>query len=381
MENEEGEIGFIVRKWKPHARDLKRIFGNKNHKSLDDKAKLTPFGEVECYHFIVESDMYDGNSKGRPYWSLYYDSTHEHLIEAVPVFNKEYIIPRWQTVSGSQYAYSPATIVALPDARLIQSMTYTLLEAGEKIVNPPMVATKDVVRSDIAIYAGGTTWVDRDYDERLGDALRPLSQDSRGMPIGIEMQRDARQLLAQAFFINKLTLPQRNPEMTAYEVGQRVQEYIRGALPIFSPTESEYNGGICEMTFDLLLRGGAFGSPYDMPESLRGAEIQFRFKSPLHDAIEEQKGHKFLEMKSLIAEAMAIDQSAVALPDAKVALRDALNGIGTPAKWLRSETTVQQIEEAQQAAQEAEQTLAAMQQGSEVVKNLSSVQPDQLANG
>jgi hypothetical protein len=50
-----------------------------------------------------------------------------------------YVIPRWQTVSGSQYAYSPATVAALPDARLIQAMTLTFFEAGEKATNPPMV--------------------------------------------------------------------------------------------------------------------------------------------------------------------------------------------------------------------------------------------------
>jgi hypothetical protein len=34
--------------------------------------------------------------------------------------------------------------------------------------------------------------------------------------------------------------------MTAYEVGQRVQEYIRNALPIFEPMEMEYNAALCD---------------------------------------------------------------------------------------------------------------------------------------
>jgi hypothetical protein len=37
-------------------------------------------------------------------------------------------------------------------------------------------------------------------------------------------------MLHRAFFLDALTLPQAgNKEMTAYEVGQRVQEYIRNA--------------------------------------------------------------------------------------------------------------------------------------------------------
>jgi hypothetical protein len=189
---------------------------------------------------MVQMDMYDGDLDGYdvgndgnpvmvrrgataaerkryPWVSIYYDTTNQHIMESIATWNPEYVIPRWQTVSGSQYAFSPATIAALPDARLIQAMTYTLLEAGEKIVNPPLIATQDVVKSDIGLYAGAVTWVDRDYDEKLGESLRPMTQDSRGMPLGIEMQNDCRSMIMQAFYLNKLTLPQRSPEMTAYE--------------------------------------------------------------------------------------------------------------------------------------------------------------------
>lgn len=387
-ENEEGKIGMIFRKWKPTARTLSRLFGDRIHPNVRKAANGVggePLTEFEVMHMVVEADLYSESEKkamGRPYWSITYDSANDHILEAVPVWNREYVIPRWQTVSGSQYAFSPATVAALPDARLIQAMTYTLLEAGEKVVNPPMVATKDVVRSDMAVYAGGVTWVDRDYDEKLGAALRPMTIDAKGMPLGVEMQKDSRQMIAAAFFLNKLSLPQRGPEMTAYETGQRVQEYIRGALPLFEPMEMNYNGELCELTWDVLLRNGTFGDPRNFPRMVReamvGQALQFRFESPLHDAIESQKGHKFLEMKQLIAEAVAMDKTAAALPDAPAALRDALNGIGVPAAWIRSETTVEQIRAAEEAAAKAQQTLAAMQQGADVAATLAVASKDQM---
>ena len=37
-------------------------------------------------------------------------------MKAVPIRGRHYIVPRWQTVSGSQFAYSPGTVAALPDA-------------------------------------------------------------------------------------------------------------------------------------------------------------------------------------------------------------------------------------------------------------------------
>lgn len=399
-ENEDGQVCGVWRKWKPGARELKRMFGDRIHRDVEQLlTQNKPFEETECMHMVVEMDLYDGemdrydweagksaprkvSARDRerfPYVSIYYDVAHDHVMEAMGVFNKEYIVSRWQTVSGSQYAFSPATIAALPDARLIQAMTYTLLEAGEKVVNPPIIATEDVVRSDVAIYAGGLTWIDRDYDEKLGAALRTMPIDAKGMPLGIEMMKDSRSMIMQAFYLSKLNLPQRSAEMTAYEVGQRIQEYIRGALPLFEPMEDERNGQVCDVTFELLFRAGAFGSPQDMPASLQGAEIQFGFMSPLHDAIEELKGQKFLQMGSYIAAAVQLDPSAAAIPDVKVALRDALQAVGTPATWMRSEVTVKQIEDQAQAAQKAQATLAAMQQGSEVVGNLAGAAKDQAA--
>ena len=402
-EDEEGNIVAVFRKWKPHARDLERMFGDKVHPNVKAfTLQNKPFEEIECMHMVVASDMYSdkidtyerdavtgsaqpsrreiaqGEREKYPYVHIVYDVANLHLITAGCSFNKEYIVPRWQTVSGSQYAFSPATVAGLPEARLIQAMAYTLLEAGEKITNPPMVATIDAVRSDMAIYAGGTTWVDRDYDERLGEALRPMNI-SGDMPLGLEMLQDSRQMLAQCFYLNKLTLPVRRPEMTAYEVGQYVAQYIRDAMPIFEPIEQSYNGDMCEVTFDLMRRAGGFGNPMDMPPALQGADLQFRFESPLHDAIEQQKGQKFLEGAQLIATAVQMDQGAAALPDVKVALRDALMGIGYEAKWVRSEVTVQQIDDQQKAAQAAQTTLAAMQQGSEVVKNLTPAIESQAA--
>lgn len=369
--DEEGKMLIVARKWKPYAYELKSLFGDKAgpkvERMLQKNQHLT---KVPCYHIMVRSEMYDDNSRGRPWFSLYFNCEHEHLMESVPVWVNEYIISRWQTVSGSQYPFSPATITALPDARLLQSMTYTLLEAGEKAVNPPMVATEDVIRSDMAMYAGGVTWVDKDYDEKLGDALRPITRDIRALPFGQDMLMDSRMLLAQAFFLNKLTLPERAPEMTAYEVGQRIQEYIRGALPIFEPMEDERNGQVCETTFETLFRLGVFGSPRDIPPQLFHDGIDFEYMSPLHDAIEEQKGQKFLESKALIAEALDLDRGAAYVMDARTALRDALTSVGIPPSWLHPKEAVEEMVEDAAEAESQQMQLEQMVQGSEVAKNV-----------
>lgn len=376
QENESGAIETKFRKWKPTVHQVVRTF-KRVHDNVTRMHDKTPFADYEVIHMVVPSDMWDGPRVRQPYMSIWYDSTNDFVMEATPIWTGFYVIPRWQTVSGSQYSYSPATVAALPDARLIQAMTYTLLEAGEKATSPPMVATQDAIRSDVSLYAGGITWVDQEYDERLGEALRPIAQDFRGMQFGLGMNESARAMIREAFFLNKLSMPERAPEMTAYEVGQRVQEYIRNSLPIFEPMEAEYNSAICHDTFELGWRAGLFQHPSTWPKKLLGADIEFRFESPLHDAIEQQKGHKVLEAKALLADAAAIDPASVNMFDVKTALRDALEGIQVPMKWIRSEEDVAAIEAKQAQAQQAQAMLASMEQASKVAQNLGSVAPGQ----
>lgn len=382
-ENEEGKIGGIFRKWKPTARDLKRMFKDRVHKSVADQAQggqgRDPFKEFNCMHIVVEADMYSGKQVRQPYVSIYYDIDNDHVMEDVGSWTQVYNIARWQTVSGSQYAYSPATVAALPEARLLQSMTLTLLEAGEKATNPPMIGVEEALRSDLNIFAGGFTAVDSRYDDRLDKVLRPLTTDKYGMPIGFDMQRDSRALIADCFFLNKLNLPNRAPEMTAYEVGQRVQQYIRDAMPLFEPMENDYNGGLCEQTFELMLRNGAFGAPDMMPKRLRGKEIQFKFESPLHDAIERRKVSVFMEGRAMLAEAIALDPSCRAMVDAKTALRDGLTAIRFPAKWVNSEEKVRAAEDADRAAAEQQQILQSMQAGADVATTMSESAKNQAA--
>ena len=387
-ENNEGKVDCIHRRWKPSARELAMTFGADN---LHEKVKeclnnpnKNPYTQFNCRHIVMPAGMYRSMKKDEdkryeraPYIGIYIDVDNDHLIEETPLFTTVYSVPRWQTVSGSQYGYSPATIAALPDARLIQAMTLTLLEAGEKAVNPPMIAQSDVVRTDISIFAGGVTWVDSEYDERLGDSLRPISQDYSSLPFGMDMREDIKATIMEAFYLNKLNLPPTNTgDMTAYEVSQRVQEYIRNALPLFEPMETEYNGSVCENTFDILMREGAFGSVYDMPESLQNKEVQFKFESPLHEAVEKQKGHTFMEAKAMLAEAAAIDPSAVHMVDAQKALRDVLQGIGTPAKWMRDEANMQAIVNQDKQRQQQAQMLAAMEQGSKAAANAGRAAKD-----
>ena len=49
-----------------------------------------------------------------------------------------------------------------------------IVESLETSYVPPMIIFKGAIPADISIIAGGITWVDSEYDEMLGEVLRPL---------------------------------------------------------------------------------------------------------------------------------------------------------------------------------------------------------------
>jgi hypothetical protein len=357
-------------KWKPTFYDLQTKFPGKLSAELMSKGRENPYMEVECRRVTMPSDQYlDRKEIKKKFVCVTFDLENRTVFEVTQKSTIGAVIPRWKTVSGSQYAYSPASVIALPDARLIQSMTLSMLEAGEMAVRPPLLAASDSIREDIQYFAGGITKADVDSDRQLRDVLAPIMQDKGGYQFGLELSRDTRDMIASAFYINKLTLPPSGgKEMTAYETGQRIQEYIRGALPLFEPLEDTYNGELCEQTFDMAMEVGAFGNVRDFPRDLQGRDVKFEFSNPLQEAMETKKVGKWREALALTAESMQIDPSLVGILKPAVGLRDALEGGGVPMNWISSEEEMEAAMLASEQAKAQAQQMAQMQQMAEVAE-------------
>jgi hypothetical protein len=372
----DGRLAEVQRKWLPTARQLDTQFKGKGsmHENVTKMLSKDGQAEIECRHIVISVDEYEPKKRirGQTHCELYVDVANCHLIYEAPLKNAKYVIPRWKTISGSQYAHSPAVTVGLPDARLIQAMSLTLLEAGEMAIRPPLAAKDDAITS-LKWYSGGVTSIDASYDGRIEDAIRPIvTSDKSALPFGLDFLQAKQQMLAQAFYINKINLPQFDHEMTAYEFSQRLQEYIRTVLPLFEPIDSEYHSHVCDMTFQVLMDENAFGPPQEFPRSVQNDEAVFRFDSPMSEAVERQKGQQFLEAKGLVQQAMEMDPGCGAMIDFRIGLREAIAGKRIPAKWTRDEEAVeahaQQITQAQQAQQQLQQLQMAGQAGQDLGK-------------
>jgi hypothetical protein len=364
--NAEMRVDCVHRNWAPTARQLKHHFRDKISGDVKKACEKDPEKTFRCRHVVMPSRLYDYKTKGGkqfPFVSLYVECETETVLEEAGQGWLGYTIPRWQVVSGSVYGRSMATDILLPDGRTMQVMVRTIREAGEKYVDPPMIAVGDAIRGDVALYAGGITNVDMEYDERLGEVLRPITHDRGGMPIGMELAQALKDDINRGWFLDKIKLPETGQAKTATEIRRIIQEHIRSSAPITKPIQKEYNDPLCDGVFQILLADNVF--PMDeMPESLDGMELKFKFRSPLDELAEQNEADIFVDGRDRILMPSAqLDPSILETADLAEGTRDALRASGWKAKWFKPREAVASKRE--QDAQE-QQAMAMAQEASTI---------------
>jgi hypothetical protein len=166
-----------------------------------------------------------------------------------------------------------------------------------------------------------------------------------------------------ALFLNQIDVPYPEGDMTATEYRGRVEQYIMRALPLFEPMEVEYNGGLCEGTFELLMDMSGFGDVFaDMPDALKGQDIKWTFESPLQAATERAKSQAFLQTAELLRVAAQADPAAVHDVDISKAFREAITGTGAPADWVVPEEKAEAAKAMAAKMAQAQAQMAGVQQ-------------------
>lgn len=381
QEGPDGQVNHVHRRCDMTANAMAYWFGEEKLPKAAKEAlsKKDTTSKFKTRHIVVPLDTYEPYRKfpKGAKWADVYLTEEGKILQEIPAFTFDYIVPRWQTVSGHFYAFSPATIIALPQARMIQRMMMTLIEAGEKQVDPPLIASEDVINSPIDISAGAVTYIDSEYDERLGLALRPLDL-GKNVGLGEKLLSDARSLLADAFYINKLMpLQSAQRQKTAYETSQLVQEYIRNALPLFEPIEDEWTGRLLDLTTEKVMRAGGYGPtdpngiPVDMPEALYGQNITFEFNNSLKEARDRQLIAGYHESGAMIATAAQIDPGALSEVNTREMFRDAFGAVpGNRADWLVDPEAAAIARQQMQEAMAQEQQMQEIGQGAGIAEQV-----------
>lgn len=326
-------------------------------KEYSDIMKKDPYHQIDMVHICFPNKHYDAYKKtfaNKKYASVHIDRRRISIVEESGYNVFPYRVRRWFLHDNSQYGYSPASMLGLIDGRLLQSQSRIILDAGERVVDPPLMAVYDAVLGPVANHTGAMNWINGEYDQRQGRAIEAL--DTRAnIPLGLEMKQDTRELLAAAWFINKLTLPAEK-DMTAFEVNERLSEYIRSIGPVSEPFEDD-NKALLDQAFEFNLSAGNFGPVEAIPPELRGSEIEYEFDGPIQIAYRRQKLQRAREVVTSAGEIANVKPEVLDNYDFDQIARDSSEFIGAEPGWMVPEELVAQSRQVRADAMKKQQEL------------------------
>lgn len=380
-ENSDGQIDtcFISRKWT--ARQAAQRFGEdklgeKVKEALKGEAKLKDklFEFVQAIYPREERDTSKRDNLNMPYASCIVSIEDEKEVEETGFEEFPIAVPRWEVSPGEIYPRSPG-MIALPDSRTLQAMGHTLLVGGQRAVDPPTWVIDDAVLSAVRTFPGGLTVVDAEAVRNSGG--KPIGQLEMGanIPIGREMQDDYRKMVGNAFFKEVFSLPQ-DQNMTATEVMERKEEFIRTIGPTMGQLENDYIGVIVRRVFGIMMRAGLDnkGNPTGQgpfpppPDILAGVDAEFEFMSPIQQARRQIEAHGWMAAMQFIAPIITLKPQVADNIDGDQMARDIPEMFFTPPNWIVAKDQVDAERAQRMKSQVLDGALAQSQQVADVAK-------------
>jgi hypothetical protein len=357
-ENFSGVIDKVHRKFPFTARQAAQKWGYDNLPAkIKTALEKTPEKEFEFIHCVKPNDdLMPGRKdyKGMP-WASYYLCYDSHTVMSEGGYQSfPYAVSRYVTAPKEIYGRSPAMTI-LPDIKMINEMSKTVMRAAHKIVDPPLLLQEDGVLQVFNTRPGALNF--GGVDDQGRQVVQPLQTGAR-VDIGMEMMEQRRKVINDAFLITLFQILVDSPNMTATEAMLRAQE--KGALlaPTMGRQQSEMLGPLIERELDILSRAGVLPP---MPEALKeiGGNVDIEYVSPLNRAQRAEEGVAILRTLEAVTPLAQLDPSVMMIfkPDEIARELSEINGV--PAKILRSKEEIEtmKFEQAQQA--EAQQLLQA----------------------
>ena len=374
-EDGDGQVNRFKVDEKMTARQAIARWGEaKMHREVIAAANDPKKAEQEfCFtQVILPRDDYEAgrlDGRGTAYRSCVIDAKHEWKVEESGFHEFPLAVPRWETAPGEVYGRSPG-MMALPDAKTLQAMGKTLLIAGQKAVDPPVWAYNDAVISPIRTFPGGVITMDATAASGIQGAPIGVLDTGKNMPLGLDMQTAVRQQVEAAFFKNVFALPIEGRQMTATEILERKEEFMRTIGPVFGRLESDYIGHVVERVFGIMHRAGQFEPFPDIGDV--EVRIEFEYMSPVQKARKETELASLGRAFEILAPLMEIDPSVADNIDADQIVRDLPEAGGIPQRWLRPQVEVEARREQRAQQQEAQFAAEAAKPVAGAIKDLTA---------
>ena len=276
-EDAHGRVTTVYRKFKMSAKAAYELWKERSGPKTLELMKDDKWDEkvtfIHCVSPRETRDTFSQRSVDMPFESLHVEVDSRKTI-AEGGFNEfPYMVARFNKVAGDMYGYSPGVIL-LPDIKMVNAMSKTLIKAAQKIVDPPLIMPHDGFLLPLKTVPGGINYK---LSGNAADRIEPL-ETKGNIPIGRDMINDYKQAIHNGYFTDLFMLLADRKNMTATEVQERVAEKMVMLGPVVGRLHSEMLDPIINRVFGVLLRRGILLEP---PEALQGRELVVEYVSPL----------------------------------------------------------------------------------------------------
>ena len=342
----------IVQRWPDdHGSEVKKLWDAKKYDDV-----------LEILHTVYprkERDLKMKTPDNLPIASVYMICKHEHILQEGGYEEMPYMTPRWIKAAGEIYGRGPG-MNTLPDIKMLQEMSKTVIKAAQKIVDPPLQAEDDSVLGPVRTIPGGLNF------RRPGtQPITPL-QTGANIPIGLDMLQDSRSRIREGFYIDQLQLNQ-GPQMTATEVLQRTEEKLRLLGPVLGRLQSEMLSPMIDRVFSILARSNKLPIP---PEILTNVDYNVEYVSPLARAQKQVEANGLLRVFEIGSSVFQVDPASASVLKGADTIRWLGDLFGVPTSLFKSEEEVAQLQQQQMQQQQMQQQLEAADTGAGAVQKL-----------
>jgi len=268
----------VHRKFSMTARQARQMFATLPKPIREAKDEVR-FDFLHCVKARRDYDPERRDAKGMRYGSYYVACGYADMVLEEGGYRvMPYIYSMYSTAPGETYGRGPASKI-LPTLNTINEQQKTLLRAGQRAVDPPLLMPEEDVLESFNLRAGALNFGGVDA---MGNARVMPLQTGANMPLGLEMIQDSRAVINDAFFVTLFQILVENPRMTATEALLRAQEKGELLGPPLGRQQTAYLGPLIERELDILFQ--IPGIMDDMPPELAeaGGELDIKYTSPLN---------------------------------------------------------------------------------------------------
>ncbi len=299
---------------------------------------------------------------GAPFGSSWSNAQDRVTIQSGTYEEFPYMTPRWYKSRGAIYGRSPAMTV-LPDIRMVNTMSDTILRGAEKVVDPPLILPDGSMISPVRMFAGGLSFSDGKVD-----VTTLIPPGSARIEVGNDLLQRRQEAIREGFFVPLFATPD-SPVKTATQVLQEADERNRAISPMLVRTQEELHQGLATRSFNILDRQGRFPP---MPPILRGHKLEIEFVSPLTSSQKETEGLSTMRFFEAMAAWGQVDEGVFDGVDIDIVREVLHDATGAPAKIGRSKSDIARLRAARQEQENTIQQQQQLVEGAEVLAKLQA---------